>query len=194
MKHNFSYEWNLGQKRKVDRKKGRPKPKPRQRGRQPEPEPEFQPVKCYFCSVNFFATKFDVTNLCYNPGHNFTVADAEYLTTCSSTTKFCTVDITRLGGGLIGVDRKCGSSTCNYFCLNKGYGAEIQTCTHCCPGKPTIDLDLLEEGEVVPPYQCPSSRIWNYQNLSKPPCLSYLWIYSQLILISLNYINIYSNY
>lgn len=84
-----------------------------------------------------------------------TAADNEYLTACPKPTKYCVVDITRIGGGLAVVDRKCGGSTCNYFCTNKGYGVEIETCTNCCQGKPVFNEDELEEGFVRPKYQCP---------------------------------------
>ncbi|CAG2104787.1 unnamed protein product [Medioppia subpectinata] len=144
------------QKRKDDRRRAKPKPRPRGRGKQAVPEENVvQRVNCHFCSVSFVTTKLDVNNLCYNPGKNVTASDADYLTTCSATSRYCMVDITRLGGGLIGVDRKCGGSTCNYFCISKGYGTEIETCTFCCPGKPVIDPDLLEEGEAPPLYKCP---------------------------------------
>lgn len=99
-----------------------------------------------------------MNNLCYSPGSNFTAADHEHLTACPKPTKYCTVDITRVNDGLVVVDRKCGGSTCNYFCINKGYGVEIETCTFCCPGKPVVTQEEPEEQEgeePKPKYKCP---------------------------------------
>src|SRR5699024_5012640 len=59
---------------------------------------------CYTCFADFEKIPFSVfhtpnyiyNNFCYNPALNYTVTDNEYLTKCSSTTRYCVVDITRL--------------------------------------------------------------------------------------------------
>lgn len=115
------------------------------RGRGRQPEPVDQRLNCYSCYVDFTIEKFRVNNLCYNPAYNWTLADQEHLTKCPRQSKFCTVDITRVNGGLGIVDRRCGGTTCKYYCISKGYGVERETCTYCCSGKPNDDDEDFDE-------------------------------------------------
>lgn len=119
-------------------------------------------ISCYTCYADFERipyTQFNpvnyiYTNLCYNPAINYTLTDSEYLTKCSSPTKHCMVDITRMNNVLLSVDRRCGSSTCRKTCLSRGYGVIRETCTFCCGGRVTENDPDYDE-ELHENYQCP---------------------------------------
>lgn len=122
-------------------------------------------INCYTCLADFKKipmsvfnpSNFIFTNLCYNPSANYTAADAEFLTKCSATTRFCVVDVTRMNDVLLSVDRRCGER--NQLCLGKptclahGYGLVEETCTFCCGGRLTEDDPEYDE-ELHANYTC----------------------------------------
>ena len=120
-------------------------------------------LNCYTCYADFERIPLTVfnpvnyiyNNLCYNPSQNYTLADHEYLTKCSGTTKFCMVDITRMNDVLLSVDRRCGGATCRKTCLDRGYGVIRETCTFCCGGRTTEDDPEYDE-EQHDMYKCPN--------------------------------------
>lgn len=139
------------------------RPKQRGKNRGGKPSGDDIGIYCYTCYADFERVPLTVfnpvtyiyNNPCYNPALNYTLTDNEYLTKCSSTTKYCMVDVTRMNGVLISVDRRCGQSTCRKTCLSRGYGVIRETCTFCCGGRINEDHPDYDE-EIHSVYKCPN--------------------------------------
>lgn len=137
-------------------------PRGRARGRGRARNKDDPGVWCYTCFADFEKIPLSIfnpgsyiyNNLCYNPALNYSLTDHEYLTKCSEPTRYCMVDITRLNGVLLSVDRRCGASTCRKTCLSRGYGTIRETCTYCCGGRINEDNRLYNE-EMHSIYRCP---------------------------------------
>lgn len=151
--------------RRTNPNRRRPSParrrRPLNRNRKPGTgEPER--INCYTCFADFEKipltifnpSNFIINNACYNPAVNYTLADAEYLTRCSATTRYCLVDVTRMNNVLLSVDRRCGErNQCRKTCLDRGYGLIKETCTFCCAGRVTEDDPGYDE-ELHANYTC----------------------------------------
>lgn len=141
----------------------RPGTRRRKPNRKPKPGDAPPAVNCYTCFADFEKIPLSVfnpahyifTNPCYNPSYNYTLADAEYLTRCSATTRYCMVDVTRMNDVLLSVDRRCGErNVCRKTCLARGYGLIKETCTFCCGGRVAEDDPEYDE-ELHANYTCP---------------------------------------
>lgn len=145
----------------IDVIEGQSKRRPSSRRRKPKPGQDKR-LQCYTCYADFEKVSSSIfnpgnyifNNLCYNIAQNYTAADAEFLTRCSTPTKYCMVDITRMNGVLLSVDRRCGGTTCRNTCLARGYGVIRDTCTFCCGGRFTEDDPEYDE-EIHANYKCP---------------------------------------
>lgn len=155
--------WVEGQRRRPsNRNRGRGRNRNRNRG-----QPENNEIYCYTCYADFENIPSSVfnpvtyiyKNLCYNPATNYSMTDNEYLTKCSPSTKFCSVDITRMNNVLLSVDRRCGTATCRETCVARGYGVLRETCTFCCGGRVNEDSPEYDEEEHAN-YKCPGKPHW----------------------------------
>ncbi|RWS25491.1 hypothetical protein B4U80_02754, partial [Leptotrombidium deliense] len=108
-------------------------------------------VQCLECSIEFGYLRFDPSNLCYNPALNFSMVKHKFVTICPLESRFCITEIVRVNGVFVGINRKCGVSSCLEACFQKGFGVERESCTYCCNG---IQAEDFNE-ETGKSYNCP---------------------------------------
>ena len=107
-------------------------------------------IKIRFFAYDLFSTDFsskrlDTMDSCYNPAStNTTKLRQGLLTVCPPETRFCKLEVFRIGGVLSGVARSCGGGSCVESCFQRGYGAEFETCTQCCGGIHTNETDTTD--------------------------------------------------
>lgn len=88
-------------------------------------------IQCFECFRDYTLTiPFYGNDLCYNPQLNPDRAIEEYLVTCPRGSGICQMDIHRLNGIFIALERKC-APLCACLCKNSGYGLEREICSEC---------------------------------------------------------------
>lgn len=107
-------------------------------------------VQCFECFRDYSANQpFFGNDWCYNPNLEPQRSLDEYLVTCPKGSTICQVDIHRLNGIFIALERKC-SPVCHCICKNSGYGLEREICSEC--QKP-IDYQTFDN-ETLPEFTC----------------------------------------
>lgn len=123
------------------------KKKKKRRRNKPNPKKHIQ---CFECFRDFSTVQpFFGDDLCYNPNKNADRALDEYLVTCPKDARLCQVDIHRLNGVFIALERKC-TPTCYCLCKNSGYGMDREICSEC-----SLPVDYTTfDNETLPDKTC----------------------------------------
>lgn len=107
-------------------------------------------IQCFECFRDYSVQQpFYGYDLCYNPNLEPQRSLDEYLVTCPKGSTVCQVDIHRLNGIFIALERKC-APLCHCICKNSGFGLEREICSEC--QKP-VDYQTFDN-ETLPDFTC----------------------------------------
>lgn len=107
-------------------------------------------IQCFECFRDYSTVQpFYGNDLCYNPNIDADKSIEEFLVTCPRESKICQVDIHRLNGVFIALERKCATQ-CFCLCKNSGYGMDREICSEC--SRPVVYTDF--DNETLPDKTC----------------------------------------
>ena len=88
-------------------------------------------IQCFECFRDFTPYQpFYGRDPCYNPNYDPERAIEDFLVTCPKGSTICQVDIHRLNGVFLALERKC-APICHCICKNSGFGLEREICSEC---------------------------------------------------------------
>ncbi|KAI1294217.1 hypothetical protein HDE_06125 [Halotydeus destructor] len=107
-------------------------------------------IQCLECFRDYSAyAPFTGSDLCFNPQLDAERSLDEMLVTCPKESTICQVDIHRVNGYFVALERKCAPA-CHCICKNTGYGLEREICSRC-----TRPVDYVHfDNETAPEATC----------------------------------------